>query len=143
MKKQIFSLALSTLFGLGIAMAAPQSQDQSAPPQNNQSTERHRPDPQHQLQTLTKRLNLTADQQKQILPILTDRQQQMESIRSDSSLSQKDRFAKIRSVREDSDSKIKAVLTDDQKQTYDKMQQQMRERAREHREQQNAGPSNQ
>jgi periplasmic protein CpxP/Spy len=143
MKKQIFSLALSTLFGLGIAMAAPQSQEQSTSSQNTQSAERHRPDPQHQLQVLTKRLNLTDDQQKQILPILTDRQQQMESIRNDSSLSQKDRIAKMRSVREESDSKIKAVLTDDQKQTFDQMQQQMRERAHERREQQNAGSNKQ
>jgi hypothetical protein len=124
MKKQICSLALSTLFGLGVAIAAPQQQDQSAPAP--QSREHHQADPNRQVRMLTKRLNLTADQQKQILAALTDRNQQFESIRSDSSLSPQDRRAKMRTVREDSDAKIKALLNDNQKQTYDQMQQQMR-----------------
>jgi protein CpxP len=135
MRKQIFAFALSTVFGLGVAMAAPQnttagaqSQDQSAPAQRGQWAGRHEADPNKQVQHLTKKLNLTADQQNQILPILTSRQQQMESIRKDSSLSAQDRREKFRAVREDSDGKIRAVLNDDQKKTYDQMQQQMRER---------------
>src|SRR5581483_10930054 len=128
MRKQIFTLALSTLFGLSVAIAAPQAQDQSAAQPANQQTERHQPDPNRQIKMLTKRLNLTTDQQNQILPILTDRQQQMQTIHADASLSTEDRRAKMRSVREDSDTKIRGVLTDDQKKTYDQMQQQMRER---------------
>lgn len=136
MKKQIFSLALSTLFGLGVAMAAPQatqpaqSQDQSTAPQNGNGrwAGRHEADPAKQVQHLTKKLNLTADQQNQILPILQNRQQQMESLRNDTSLSAEDRRAKFKAIREDSDAKIRAVLTDDQKKTYDQMQQQMHER---------------
>ncbi|HEX3681603.1 MAG TPA: hypothetical protein VHU83_03600 [Bryobacteraceae bacterium] len=127
MRKQIFSLALSAVFGLGVAMAAPQatapapSQDQSTAPQNGHWAGRHEADPNKEVQRMTKKLNLTADQQNQILPILTNRQQQMESIRNDSSLSQQDRRAKFRAVREDSDTKIRAVLNDDQKKTYDQM----------------------
>lgn len=141
MRKQIFTLALSTLFGLGVALAAPQAQDQPAP-QNSQPSERHQPDPNRQIRSLSKRLNLTADQQNQILPVLAARQEQMQGIRADSSLSPKDRREKARAVREDSDSKIRAVLTDEQKQAYDRMQQQMRERMRQRRQeqQQNAAP---
>lgn len=147
MKKQICSLALSAFFGLSVAMAAPQAQDQQAqdqPAQNqstqNQSAHRQAMDPNRQLKRLTKRLNLTSDQQNQILPILTNRQQAMESIRSDSSVAPQDRHEKMRAVREDSDAKIRAVLTDSQKQTYDQMQQQMREREQQRREQrQNSG----
>jgi protein CpxP len=134
MRKQIFSLALSTLFGLGIAMAAPQattpaqSQDQS----NGKWAGRHEADPAKQVQHLTKKLNLTSDQQSQILSILQDRQQQMEKLRNDSSLSQEDRRAKFRAIREDSDTKIRAVLNDDQKKTYEQMQQQMHERRGQH-----------
>ncbi len=135
MKKQILSLALSTVFGVGAALAAPQTQEQPAEPQSNQAThEQHRMDPNRQIQRLTKRLNLTADQQNQILPILTERQQQMQSILNDSSLSAKDRHAKMRTVREDSETKIKAVLTDSQKQTWDQMQQQRREHMQQQRE---------
>lgn len=148
MRKQIFSLALSSLFAMGVAIAAPQdqaagqasapAQDQAAPApqQKGDWAGRHEaPDPNKQLQHLTKKLNLTADQQNQILPILTARQQQMESIHNDSSLSQQDRRAKVRAAREDADGKIRAVLNDDQKKTYDQMQQQMRERHQEHRNQ--------
>ncbi len=139
MTKQIYSLALSTLFGLGVALAAPIAQDQ--PAQGSQYAGRHEADPNTQVQKLSKRLNLTGDQQNQLLPILTARQQQMQSIRSDSSLSPQDRHAKMRTVREDSESRIRALLTDSQRQTYDQMQQHMRERAKEHREQkQSAAP---
>jgi hypothetical protein len=138
MRKQIYSLALSTFFGLGIAMAAPQDQSAPSPAQapTVQGTERHQMDPNRQLKMLTKRLNLTADQQNQILPILSDRQQQMQNIRADASLSAKDRHAKMRAVRDDSESKIKALLNDDQKATYDQMQQQRRQHMK-----QNAGQS--
>ena len=44
----------------------------------------------------------------------------------------------MRAVLEDGDAKIKAVLTDSQKQTYD----QMREHNREHRQGQNAASGN-
>jgi periplasmic protein CpxP/Spy len=147
MRKQICSLALSSLFALGVAIAAPQSsapaQDQAAPQQKGEWAGRHgAPDPNKEVQHLTKKLNLTADQQNQILPILTARQQQMESIRNDSSLSQQDRRAKMRAAREDSDTKIRAVLNDDQKKTYDQMQQQMREHRQERRDENKGSQSN-
>lgn len=141
MRKQICSLAISTLFGVGAALAAPQANQpapqaagQTAPAQNKSEGGHRQFDPQHQLQMMTKRLNLTSDQQNQILPILSNRGQQMESLRSDSSLSAKDRHAKMRSIREDGDAQIRAVLTDSQKQTYDQMQQQMHEREQQRRE---------
>lgn len=136
MRNQIFSLALSSLFALGVAVGAPVPQDQpAAPQQKGERADRHQADPNKQIQHLTKKLNLTADQQNQILPILTSRQQQMESIRNDSSLSPEDRRAKLRAAREDADTKIRGVLNDDQKKTYDQMQQQMREHRQEHRDQ--------
>jgi len=138
MKRQILVVALSTLFGVGAAMAAPQDQEQAPPAQNGQSAQRHRPDPQHQAQMLTKRLKLSSDQQNQVLAILNDQQQQMQNLRADNSLSRQDRFAKMRTIREDSQNKIKAVLTDSQKQTYDQMLQKMQQR-REQRQQDRQG----
>ena len=142
MKKQIVTLALSTLFGLGAALAAPQTQDQSAPQQSSQPVERHQADPNRQVRMLAKRLNLTADQQNQLLPILTSRNEQMQSIRGDASLSNEDRRTKMRAAREDADTKIRALLTDDQKKAYDDMQQQMRTRMEQRRQErrQNAAP---
>ena len=138
MKKQICSLALSALFGLGVAVAAPLAQDQ--PAEGSQSAGRHHANPQEQVNRLSNKLNLSADQKKQILPILTAREQQMHDIWSDSSLSREDRQAKMRAVREDTDAKIRGLMTDTQKQTYDQMQQEMRERAKQrHEQKQNSG----
>jgi Spy/CpxP family protein refolding chaperone len=140
MKKQILTIALGSFLAVGAAIAAPQQESPAPPPQDSQQRSSpqtwHHADPNQQVQRLTKRLNLTADQQNQLLPILTDRQQQMEGIRNDGSLSAKDKHAKMRALREDSDNKIRAVLTDSQKQTYDQMQQQMRERMQQRHEQQ-------
>ncbi|HEX7361369.1 MAG TPA: hypothetical protein VF283_12835 [Bryobacteraceae bacterium] len=144
MKKQICSLAFCAIFGVGAAIAVPVAQDQAtgtAGDQNGQTAVRHhrRANPDRQLHFLTKRLNLTGDQQKQILPLLKQQQQQMRQIFGDQSLTRKDRFAKMRSAREQTDNSIKAVLNDQQKQQWDQMQQQMRQRMQERRQQRENG----
>ncbi len=140
MKKQIITLALTTFFGLGVigvAVAAPQ-QDQQAPAPTQ--AREHRPvDPNRQVKMLSKRLNLSADQQNQLLPILTNREQQIAALRADNTLSAKDRHAKMREIRESSDAQIRALLNDNQKQAYDQMLQQHRERAQQRRGQASQG----
>jgi hypothetical protein len=84
-------------------------------------------DPNKQLQHLTRELDLSADQQSQIKPVLEDRDQQMQALFADQSLSQQDRRAKGRSITQASKSKIEAVLNDEQKQKFEAMQQQMRQ----------------
>ena len=70
---------------------------------------------------LGKRLGLTSDQVAQITPILTARQQQMQTLRADASLSVQDRHTKARAIRQDTNSKIEAVLNDQQKQQFEQM----------------------
>jgi hypothetical protein len=123
MKKHFGLFALCIIFGAGLAPAAPLPQEAPAVAPTS-----HRADPSQQLRRLTKKLNLTSEQQNQLLPILTDRQQQMTALLNDGSLSAQDRHAKARALREDSDSKIKAVLNDNQKQQYQQMRQHRRQR---------------
>src|SRR5450631_1028552 len=52
-------------------------------------------DPEKRTEMLTKQLKLTSDQQPKVLDILKSSQSQMQSLRSDSSLSQDDRRAKM------------------------------------------------
>jgi hypothetical protein len=127
MRKGFCLLAISSLLGIGAAMGAPQDQQAAPAPQEGHGPHRQM-DPEQQVKMLTKRLNLTSDQQSKLLPILTDQKQQFESIRNDTSLAQKDRFQKMKAVREDSNTKIEALLTDSQKQTYAQMKEQARER---------------
>ena len=93
-----------------------------------------------QLEMLTQKLNLTADQQVKVKAIDEDTGKQMMALRNDTSLSQDDRRAKMMDIRKSSQDKIRAVLTDDQKTKYDALQAEMRERMKE-RQQGGAPPA--
>jgi hypothetical protein len=83
-----------------------------------------RMDPNRQLERMTRELSLTSDQQEKIKPLLLERQQKMQALMQDQSLSQEDRRAQMRTIMEGSNNSIKANLTDDQKQKFAAMQQQ-------------------
>lgn len=85
-------------------------------------------DADQRLANMTKRYKLTSDQQAQIKPILQDEQQQMMSMRSDTSMSKQDKMAKMQSTHQESQQKIEAVLTDEQRQKFDADQQKMQAR---------------
>jgi Spy/CpxP family protein refolding chaperone len=129
MKKQLLSFIIAGLCAASVALAEPQQQ--SGP---------HEKGPGHRMEMLSKRLNLTADQQAKLAPIFTERRAQVRAILQDSSLSREDRMAKMQTIRKDSNAKIEALLTDEQKQNYEQLQQQMRQRAHQRRE---GGASNQ
>jgi hypothetical protein len=78
--------------------------------------------PDEELQKLDKALKLTDNQKNQIKPILEDRQQKMQSLSSDTSVAGQDRWGKMRSIREESNSKIRNLLNGDQKKKFDEMQ---------------------
>ena len=84
-----------------------------------------------QLEMLTQKLNLTADQQTQVKAIDEDTGKQMLAVRNDTSLSQDDKRTKMMGIRKSSQDKIRALLTDDQKTKYDAMQAEMREKMKE------------
>jgi len=84
-----------------------------------------------QLEMLTKRLDLTTDQQAQVKTIEEDTGKQMMALRNDTSISQDDKRAKMMDLRKASSDKIRAILTDDQKTKYDALQAEMKERMKE------------
>ena len=73
------------------------------------------------LQMLTQQLDLTGDQQQQIKPILENESQQMQSLRSDSSVSQQDRMSKMQAIRQNTSSQIMPILNSDQQTKYKEM----------------------
>jgi len=87
-----------------------------------------------QLEMLTQKLNLTADQQTKVKVIDEDTGKQMMALRNDTSLSQDDKRAKMMDIRKSSQEKIRGILTDDQKTKYDAMQAEMRERMKQRQE---------
>ena len=105
----------------GVAVPKPESQTEMG-------RQRRRPNARRQLKRLTARLNLTADQQQQILPILQQRDKQMRAIHDDSSLQPQQRRQQMRDLMQGTRQKLEAVLTDSQKQQYEDMMKRGRER---------------
>jgi periplasmic protein CpxP/Spy len=92
------------------------------------------PNPERQLQQLTQRLSLTADQQTQVRSILADQRQKMEELRKSSPAGDASAQAgppnrqQMEAIRNDSDAKINALLNDDQKTKFAAWQQERKQR---------------
>jgi protein CpxP len=127
MRKILCTIALTGLLALGMTGAA-FAQDNTAQQPSGQGGGGggRRMDPDKQLERMTKELSLTSDQQTAIKPILVDQDQKMQAIFQDQSIAREDRRTKMMAIRDDSKTKIEAVLTPDQKQKYETMQQNMR-----------------
>jgi Spy/CpxP family protein refolding chaperone len=80
------------------------------------------------LEELTKELKLTPDQRAKIQKIQEAMAPRLRAIRNDASLSQEQRRGKMAPVRQETDAKIKQVLTPEQKIKYDTVQAQRRPR---------------
>jgi Spy/CpxP family protein refolding chaperone len=92
------------------------------------------PNMERQLQMLTERLSLTADQQTQVKAVLIEQRQKMQELRKSSAGTDAsaqggppDR-TQMEAIRNDSDTKITALLNDDQKTKYAAMLQERKDR---------------
>jgi Spy/CpxP family protein refolding chaperone len=144
-KSLVATAFLAALLSLGVAAFAQDDQNGPPPPPPQQQSDqqpgqtsepgmgRHMgqhqmPSVDDQLKHLSKKLNLSDDQQAKLKPILEDQRKQMETIHNDSSLSREDRFSKMQELRKNSDDQIKSVLNADQQKNFDKMREQQHER---------------
>jgi len=114
-------------FLLGACLTAGMCLAQQADPNQAPAATAQEPAPHHamnpdkQSKHLGKKLGLSQDQVAQIEPILADRQQQVQALRADTSMSAEDRRSKRQAIQQDSKAKIEAVLNDTQKQQYEQM----------------------
>ena len=102
----------------------------SAPPPQPGPAGNHRGmmDPAQQLTEMTRRYDLSTDQQDQLKLILMDQQRRMRLLRLDSSLSPDEKKAKMLNILSNFISKTEVILNDDQKKQFEKDYQSMRER---------------
>ena len=139
----LFATCLAVLIGTSSSYAVGQ---QPAPPPTNQpipsesvpTTTGGWPTPEEAVARMSSKLNLTDDQKAKITPIIADRQTQMRALMADTSGRRMQKARKAKLIMSDSDKKIEAVLTSDQKKTYAEMKEQMKEQLQARR-QQNAG----
>jgi len=115
---QSSTAAQSTSADQQVGIAGQPAPGNSAQPQS----QRRHANPERQTKALARKLNLNRTQQSQIKPIIADRQQQIETLRADQSLTPRDRHARMQGVMQDSRTRIEALLTDSQKQQFEQLQ---------------------
>jgi Spy/CpxP family protein refolding chaperone len=75
----------------------------------------HQPmSPEQRMKMLTQQLKLTNDQQQNIKLILEDESNQMESLRSNTSLTQQERRSKMQEIRQNTKAQMNSILTQEQ-----------------------------
>jgi protein CpxP len=72
-------------------------------------------------------LNLTDEQKAKLQPILADENQQLQALRSDTSMTQEQKISKANEIRQTASPKIRAVLTPEQLQKLDELQRKARQ----------------
>jgi periplasmic protein CpxP/Spy len=146
-KQGLMTLVAASLISIGVPMASAQdnsANQQPAPaqsmPQDNAANgpdggrgHRGPMDPAQRTAELSKKLNLTSDQQAKVQSLLEAQRSQMESARQDSSSAQQDRRAKMMDIHKSTGTQIRAVLDSDQQKKWDDMQARREQREQEHR----------
>ena len=139
----VCTLGASTLLMLAQEPAAP-----APPPVGQQSPGGqygHRDPAQmeaRQLHMMTERLKLTPDQVTQVKAIEDSHRTQRMALRQDTTMQEDDKRTRMTTMRQESEGKIRAVLTEDQKPQYDAMLARQREH-RGHRPDGAGGPPSQ
>lgn len=111
MYRKLSMLALVFIFVSGFSLAQPRMMS-----------------PQDRAKNLQERLKLNDDQTQKIIQIYTESDSVMSEKFNDSSISRDDRRAFMRSMRDSTNAKIEALLTNDQKTEFQKYLQERRSR---------------
>ena len=117
-KKTIAILAALT-FGCAVAFAAP-APDSNSPAHRNRGPAAQRPDGGF-LQELSEKLNLTDAQKAAIKPILATEANEIKAVHQDGSLSNEQKQAKVKEIRDNGREKINALLTPEQQKKFAEM----------------------
>jgi periplasmic protein CpxP/Spy len=116
----IFTIVM--LLAAGLTFAQPSQQSQAPTPDKHAGMQHEESADQH-LQMLSEKVNLSDDQKAKLKPILQDQMQQMKAVREDSSLSEEQKRAKMKSIHESLHDQINAVLTPEQQAKFKQMKQ--------------------
>lgn len=106
-------LALGLSLGISFA-AAPRSRAQAAPAS----------DAAKKLEAIAKQLNLSPDQKAKLLPVLEEEAPKLKALKSDTSLTGMQKLEKLRAIHQQTDPKVKAILTEQQYEQWTTMRQQ-------------------
>ncbi len=88
----------------------------------------HKHDPKSKMERMTKKLDLTQEQQDKILPILQDKHQKMEALHN-----------QMKDVRENATAQVEAQLTPEQKEKFQKSREERKAKMKEYKEKHGKG----
>jgi Spy/CpxP family protein refolding chaperone len=117
----VAACVLSALVGIGQNTFAGQEAGGAPPIAQQAPAVRGRAE--RELQSLSKRLNLTEEQKAKILPILQQRNKQLDDLRAKSSLPQGEARAKATEIRKSARQQIDQILTPGQREKQKAMRQ--------------------
>ncbi len=109
------------------AFAQPNQTQPSGPPPGAGRLEGRQPGPgprigvEQRVQRLTERLNLTQEQQTKLRTIIQEEQQKLQELRTNTAITPPERMGKVRQLREQTNNKIREILTPEQKQRFDEL----------------------
>jgi Spy/CpxP family protein refolding chaperone len=118
-------LAIATMLMFALSVPAQQTavapgekpdQGQNAAPAGMPTVDQH-------LKVLSDKLDLTAEQQAEIRPILQQMQDSFQKIRQDTSLSDQERHDRMKAVHAQADKQARPILNDEQKKKLDELEQ--------------------
>src|SRR5215469_2680870 len=124
-------LIILMLLAAGLTFAQTSQESQAPTPDKHAGMHHNGESAEQHLQMLSEKLNLTDDQKAKLKPILQDEMQQMKAVREDSSLSEDQRRAKMKSIHESLHDQINAVLTPEQQAKFKQMQHEEMEKHKE------------
>ena len=136
------TILLAAFFALCVpAMVRAQDAPAPLPPATStlQTPAATAPTPDQVLRFYDAKLTLSDDQKAQLRPIIADRQQKLQDLRTNTSGRPRERLKKLKAIEDSSDAKINAVLTPDQQKKYAELEAQMKEQAKERRQQKTGG----
>jgi periplasmic protein CpxP/Spy len=122
-KHSLLALSIAGLIYAAPAFAQTAAPDQSAPNAQQQQWHGHGDmDPARHAEMLTRKLNLTPDQQTKVQEIFKSEQSQMESLHGDSSTPRDQRHAKMMEIHKASADQVRTLLDPTQQKKWDEMQ---------------------
>ena len=114
-KTSILALALGSIIAFS---PAAQAQDKKAEGRGRQSVEAR-------MKQLSEALKLTDEQKTKLAPILKEEGEKLRAIFEDTKSSREEKGKKMQDIRKDLSAKVKAVLTPEQAEKYEKIQAEM------------------
>lgn len=120
---RVLAIAATMIFAL--VAVAQQSTQSGAPAHKMPSVDDH-------LKMLSDKLDLTAEQQEQIRPVLAHMQDEMQKVMNDQSLSREERHNQMKTIFEKANKDAAQYLSDEQKQKLEAMEKEQHQHGVQH-----------